>query len=63
MSDQPVLVEIDGGVGRLTLNRPDAANSIDLATARALAESAAALARSVRCSCVGRGSGSAVAVM
>lgn len=45
MSDQPVLVEIDGGVGRLTLNRPEAANSIDLATARALAESATALGR------------------
>ncbi len=45
MADAPVLVEISGGVGRLTLDRPDNANAIDLATARALAESAGTLAR------------------
>jgi 2-(1,2-epoxy-1,2-dihydrophenyl)acetyl-CoA isomerase len=34
--DEPVRLEIDGGVGRLELNRPDAANGMDLALATAL---------------------------
>jgi enoyl-CoA hydratase len=33
----PVLVEVSDGVGVLTLNRPEARNAVDLATARALA--------------------------
>jgi 2-(1,2-epoxy-1,2-dihydrophenyl)acetyl-CoA isomerase len=37
--DRPVLVSVEDGVGRLVLNRPDAANSIDAATAGALADS------------------------
>ena len=44
VTEHPVLVAVDAGVGRLQLNRPDAANSIDLATARALAEAADLLA-------------------
>ncbi len=44
MAEAPVLLEISGGVGRLTLNRPGNANAIDVATARALAESAGKLA-------------------
>ncbi len=47
MSDVPVLLETsDDGVARLTLNRPDAANAIDLTLARALADAATELARS-----------------
>jgi 2-(1,2-epoxy-1,2-dihydrophenyl)acetyl-CoA isomerase len=44
VAEAPVLLEISGGVGRLTLNRPGNANAIDVATARALAESAGKLA-------------------
>ena len=40
MSDAPVLMERDGSVARLTLNRPDAANTIDTALGRALVEAA-----------------------
>jgi 2-(1,2-epoxy-1,2-dihydrophenyl)acetyl-CoA isomerase len=35
-SDSPVLLDVADGVARLTLNRPDAANAIDVALARAL---------------------------
>jgi 2-(1,2-epoxy-1,2-dihydrophenyl)acetyl-CoA isomerase len=38
MTGAPVLLDIADGVARLTLNRPDAANAIDLKLARALAE-------------------------
>jgi 2-(1,2-epoxy-1,2-dihydrophenyl)acetyl-CoA isomerase len=38
MPDEPVVLEVRDGVARLTLNRPDAANAIDLALARALAD-------------------------
>jgi 2-(1,2-epoxy-1,2-dihydrophenyl)acetyl-CoA isomerase len=51
VSDEPVLLDIGAdGVARLTLNRPDAANAINLDLARALASKAAELeaARSVR---------------
>lgn len=41
----PVLLEIDGPIARLTLNRPDAANAIDLAMVRALADRTSALGR------------------
>lgn len=41
MTEGPVLLDIDAsGLARLTLNRPDAANSINLDLARALAEKA-----------------------
>jgi 2-(1,2-epoxy-1,2-dihydrophenyl)acetyl-CoA isomerase len=38
MSDQPLLFERDGAVARLTLNRPQAGNAIDVPLARALME-------------------------
>ena len=46
-----VLFEIEAGIGRIILNRPDAANGLDLPTARALAEAAARCAGddAVRC--------------
>jgi 2-(1,2-epoxy-1,2-dihydrophenyl)acetyl-CoA isomerase len=47
VTDAAVLLEIgDDGVARLTLNRPNAANAIDLDLARALAERAQELADS-----------------
>jgi 2-(1,2-epoxy-1,2-dihydrophenyl)acetyl-CoA isomerase len=39
----PVLLEIDDGVGRLTLNRPDASNAIDQAMAESLEDAASTL--------------------
>lgn len=44
MSAAPVLLDVDGPVARLTLNRPDAGNAIDPALAAALAEGAEAIA-------------------
>lgn len=38
MSDAPVLFDVTEGIARVTLNRPEAGNAIDLAMARALAE-------------------------
>ena len=47
MTDAPVLLDVsDEGVARLTLNRPEAANAIDLTLARALATAATELADS-----------------
>ena len=47
MTDAPVLLEVsDDGVARLTLNRPDAANAINLELGRALAAAATELADS-----------------
>lgn len=43
MTDLPLLFAVEGDVARLTLNRPDAGNAIDLAMARALG------AASIRC--------------
>ena len=37
MEHEPVLWHIEGGVGHIVLNRPDAANAIDSASARSLA--------------------------
>ncbi len=45
MSDDPVLVEVSGGVARVVINRPQAFNALDLDCARRLAEAAN------RCSC------------
>lgn len=39
-SAAPLLFERDGAVARLTLNRPDAANALDMPTGRALLEAA-----------------------
>jgi 2-(1,2-epoxy-1,2-dihydrophenyl)acetyl-CoA isomerase len=38
VAEAPVLLAIDGGVARITLNRPEAANAIDVSLARALRE-------------------------
>ena len=38
MSDQPVLLEVSDGVATVTLNRPEAMNSLDVATKEALLE-------------------------
>jgi len=38
MSGDPVLLSITDGIARVTLNRPDAGNSVDLAMARRLVE-------------------------
>ena len=38
MSDQPVLLEVSDGVATVTLNRPEAMNSLDIATKEALLE-------------------------
>jgi 2-(1,2-epoxy-1,2-dihydrophenyl)acetyl-CoA isomerase len=38
MTEPPVLLDVVDGVARLTLNRPEAANAIDLALARSLAD-------------------------
>lgn len=43
-SESPVLLDVHGGVARVTLNRPDAANAIDLALAKALHETVADVA-------------------
>lgn len=40
MSDKPLLFEQEGAVARLTLNRPDSGNSINLEMARALVDAA-----------------------
>lgn len=40
MSSSPLLFERDGAVARLTLNRPDAANALDMPLGRALVEAA-----------------------
>jgi 2-(1,2-epoxy-1,2-dihydrophenyl)acetyl-CoA isomerase len=40
MSAAPLLLERDGAVARLTLNRPDAANALDMPLARALVDAA-----------------------
>lgn len=42
-SDAPVLIDVVDGIARITLNRPDAGNAIDLPTARALLDA------SIRC--------------
>ncbi|HVV77200.1 MAG TPA: enoyl-CoA hydratase-related protein [Mycobacteriales bacterium] len=40
MSSSPVTVDVANGIARLTLNRPDRLNTIDLSVAKGLAESA-----------------------
>ncbi|MEZ5215446.1 MAG: enoyl-CoA hydratase-related protein [Ilumatobacteraceae bacterium] len=40
---EPVLLDVADGIARLTLNRPDAANSLDLPMARGLLDAARAL--------------------
>ena len=45
----PVLLEREGAVARITLNRPDAGHAIDMALAGALAGVADERAAAVRC--------------
>lgn len=40
MNDSPVLFDITDGIGRITLNRPNVGNAIDLPMARALVDAA-----------------------
>src|SRR6218665_1730097 len=40
MSDDPLLLDIADGIARITLNRPDAGNAINLPMARALVDAA-----------------------
>lgn len=42
---EPVLVSVEGGIARITLNRPEQGNSLDLPTARAMLQAA------IRCDC------------
>ena len=51
MSDQPVLLEVSDGVATVTLNRPEAMNSLDIATKEALLEALRSVAtdEAVRC--------------
>ena len=51
MSDQPVLLEVSDGVATVTLNRPEAMNSLDIATKEALLEAlrTAAADEAARC--------------
>ena len=44
MSEPPVLLDVRDGIARLTLNRPEAANAIDLSLARALGEATSEIA-------------------
>ncbi|MDD3443877.1 MAG: enoyl-CoA hydratase/isomerase family protein [Zavarzinia sp.] len=52
MTTAPVLLERDGSVARLVLNRPDAGNAIDLALARCLLEHAIACDQNPAIRCV-----------
>ncbi len=51
MSDAPVLLDLRDGIARVTLNRPEAGNAVNLAMARALTEIAIRCEtdRSIRC--------------
>ena len=52
MSDQPVLLEVADGVATITLNRPDAMNSLDVATKEALLEAVRSAAGDAAVRCV-----------
>lgn len=51
MTDQPVLLDVTDGIATITLNRPDAMNSLDVATKELLLETVRAVAEddAVRC--------------
>ncbi|MDN5894196.1 MAG: enoyl-CoA hydratase-related protein [Nocardioides sp.] len=44
MTDQPVLLEVNDGIATITMNRPDAMNSLDIATKEALLDAVTAAA-------------------
>lgn len=50
--DLPVLLDVDGGVATITLNRPDAMNSLDIATKNALLEAVTSVADDPEVRCV-----------
>ncbi len=52
MTDQPVICVVDDGVATLTLNRPDAMNSLDIATKEALLDAVRQVAEDTEVRCV-----------
>ncbi|QBR93708.1 enoyl-CoA hydratase-related protein [Nocardioides euryhalodurans] len=52
MTTDPVLVDVIDGVATVTLNRPDAMNSLDVATKEALLEAVRAVAEDAAARCV-----------
>ncbi len=52
MTDQPVLYDVADGVATITLNRPDAMNSLDVATKEALREAVTRAADDTAVRCV-----------
>lgn len=52
MSDASILLDVEGDVARLTLNRPEAGNAIDIPTAKALLQAAIACDSDRRVRCV-----------
>jgi 2-(1,2-epoxy-1,2-dihydrophenyl)acetyl-CoA isomerase len=50
--DQPVAYDVDGGVGTIALSRPDAMNSLDVATKVALRDAVTTAAEDDRVRCV-----------
>ena len=52
MTPDPVLVDVTDGVATVTLNRPDAMNSLDVATKEALLEAVTAVAEDAAARCV-----------
>jgi 2-(1,2-epoxy-1,2-dihydrophenyl)acetyl-CoA isomerase len=51
-ADRPVLLDVTDGVATITLNRPDAMNSLDIATKELLLETVLAVADDARVRCV-----------
>lgn len=52
MTDSPVLLDVTEGVATITLNRPDAMNSLDVATKEALRDTVRAVAEDPAARCV-----------
>lgn len=52
MTDQPVLLDVTDGIGTITLNRPDAMNSLDIATKEALLDAVRTVAEDAAVRCV-----------
>ena len=51
-ASEPVLLDLDGGVATITLNRPDAMNSLDVATKEALLKTVQSVADDPEARCV-----------
>ena len=52
MTDAPVLLDVTDGVATITLNRPEAMNSLDIATKELLVEITAQVAADPAARCV-----------